>query len=242
MMQWFSALIISVFFVVYAVVHSLLASFAVKGWARRVFGPGVDRWYRLIYNLLAVVTVLPILHIVDRLPTEMLYVVPSPWRWLMTGGQVLALTGLVASLLQTGLLHFLGLAQLLAWRPVESSTLAVRGFYGWVRHPLYTFSMLYLWLTPAMTTNLLTVFILFTLYFYIGSIHEERRLLAEFGDAYQLYQRRVPRLIPINCGSKNWVRQIVKGIVLLAFYSGRFPAINYNGRVNSADSRGATPG
>jgi hypothetical protein len=39
-----------------------------------------------------------------------------------------------------------------------------------------------------MTTNLLTTFILFSLYSYIGSILEERRLLAEFGDAYQGYQ------------------------------------------------------
>jgi methanethiol S-methyltransferase len=58
--------------------------------------------------------------------------------------------------------------------------------------------MLFFWLTPSMTTNLLTTFILFSLYFYIGSIVGERRLLAEFGDAYQDYHRRVPRFIPIH--------------------------------------------
>jgi hypothetical protein len=47
-----------------------------------------------------------------------------------------------------------------------------------------------------MTANLLTTFILLSLYFYIGSICEERRLLVEFGQAYQVYQRQVPRLIP----------------------------------------------
>lgn len=30
----------------------------------------------------------------------------------------------------------------------------------------------------------------------MGSIHEERRLVAEFGAAYEAFQRHVPRLIP----------------------------------------------
>jgi protein-S-isoprenylcysteine O-methyltransferase Ste14 len=72
----------------------------------------------------------------------------------------------------------------------------VRGFYCYVRHPIYSFSLLLLWLTPAMTVNLLTVYVLTTLYFYVGSLHEERRLLAEFGEAYRDYQQQVPRLIP----------------------------------------------
>ncbi len=47
-----------------------------------------------------------------------------------------------------------------------------------------------------MTVNLLTAYILIILYFYVGSLHEERRLLAEFGDAYRDYYQQVPRLIP----------------------------------------------
>jgi protein-S-isoprenylcysteine O-methyltransferase Ste14 len=48
-----------------------------------------------------------------------------------------------------------------------------------------------------MSVNLLTTYVVFTLYFYFGSIHEEKRLLAEFGVAYRDYQQRVPRLIPL---------------------------------------------
>jgi protein-S-isoprenylcysteine O-methyltransferase Ste14 len=54
-----------------------------------------------------------------------------------------------------------------------------------------------------MTTNLLTTYLLFTLYFYFGSVFEERRLLAEFGEAYQDYQRRVPRFIPVRFPSPH---------------------------------------
>jgi len=191
-----SVLILTAFFVVWALVHSLLASLPCKNWARRVFGAGVDRWYRLAFNVFAVITILPIFPMLVFLPDRALYVVPVPWRWLMVGGQVVALAGLAGSFLQTGPLHFLGLSQLFARQPAPTGSLEVRGFYCYVRHPIYSFGILLLWLTLAMTVNLLTVYILTTLYFYVGSLHEERRLLAEFGDAYQDYQQQVPRLIP----------------------------------------------
>jgi protein-S-isoprenylcysteine O-methyltransferase Ste14 len=47
-----------------------------------------------------------------------------------------------------------------------------------------------------MTTTLLALYAAFSLYLYVGSLFEERRLLAEFGQAYEDYQRRVPRLMP----------------------------------------------
>jgi protein-S-isoprenylcysteine O-methyltransferase Ste14 len=198
-MHWsISVLILIVFFAGYAVLHSLLASLTVKNWARRVFGPTIERWYRLAYNTIGVITLVPLFPLLAWLPTETLYIIPSPWRWLMVAGQFLALLGLVITLLQTGLFHFLGLAQMIAERPGESGALQVNGFYGWVRHPLYFFSLLFLWLTPLMTINLLTTYFLFTLYFYWGSFFEERRLLAEFGSVYQDYQQRVPRLLPFR--------------------------------------------
>jgi protein-S-isoprenylcysteine O-methyltransferase Ste14 len=191
-----SVLVLTVFFVVWALVHSLLASLPFKNWTQRVFGDGADRWYRLAFNAFAAITILPLFPMLAFLPNRRLYVVPAPWRWLMVGGQVLALAGLVGSFLQAGVFHFLGLAQLFVQQPAQTGSLEVRGFYCYMRHPNYLFSILLLWLTPSMTVNLLTVYILITLYFYIGSFHEEKRLLAEFGDAYRDYQQQVPRLIP----------------------------------------------
>jgi protein-S-isoprenylcysteine O-methyltransferase Ste14 len=193
-----SILVLTLFFVIYGVIHSLLAGLPLKNWTRRAFGPTVDRWYRLFYNIVAVVTFLPLFPLLALLPDQTLYVVPAPWRWLMLAGQLLALAGLGLAFLQTEPLHFLGLAQL--WtKPAATRAngqLVVTGFYYWVRHPLYFFSMLFLWLTLAMTVNLLVTYLLISLYFYVGSIYEERRLLAEFGPAYRAYQRCVPRLIP----------------------------------------------
>lgn len=195
-MVWWSVLSLILFFTGYALAHSLLASLWLKNRARQLLGPGVEHWYRLAYNLFAIITLLPLFPMIALLPDKTLYIVPAPWRWVMAGGQLLAVVGLAGALLQTGLLRFVGLAQLFAERPTEGGVLCVHGFYGWVRHPLYFFSLLFLWLTPFMTVNLLTAYTLFTIYFYVGSIYEEKRLLSKFGPAYYQYTQQVPRLIP----------------------------------------------
>ncbi len=189
-------LILSLFFILYAVLHSLLASLPVKAWARRVFGPAADRWYRLVYNVVAVLTLAPLFPLLALWPDQILYSVPAPWRWLMVGGQILALMGFLVSFWQFDPFYFVGLAQLIVQQPLASGALKVEGLHRWMRHPLYSFSMLLLWLTPVMSVNVLTLYLLFTLYFYIGSIHEENRLVAEFGQAYRDYQRCAPRFIP----------------------------------------------
>jgi protein-S-isoprenylcysteine O-methyltransferase Ste14 len=185
------------FLIAYIALHSLLASLPCKNWVRRVWGPGTDRWYRLAFNIVAVVTLLPLLPLLALLPDQVLYTVPAPWAWLLLLGQVAGVAGMYAALRQTDMKHFLGLRQLHEPDPPQAeSPLTVRGFYAYVRHPVYTFGLLVLWLSPAMTANLLVVNLFWSLYMYIGSFHEERRLIHEFGKTYRAYQQQVPRLIP----------------------------------------------
>ncbi len=184
------------YLIAYATLHSLLAALPVKATAVRVFGTIAERGYRLAYNAVATVLLLPLGAMLVFLPDPTLYTVPHPWAWLLRGGQLLALLGLAVTLLQTDILHFVGLRQLLQDRPTAEGPLVIRGIYRYVRHPMYFFSLLLMWLTPVMTWGLLTVFVWFSLYFWLGSIHEEHRLLREFGDRYRSYQQTTPRLLP----------------------------------------------
>jgi protein-S-isoprenylcysteine O-methyltransferase Ste14 len=110
-------------------------------------------------------------------------------------GQAVCLGVLAVGLLQSDPWHFLGLRQLV--RPeVGVSRLIVTGLYRRVRHPLYTAGLAFIWLTPWMSTSLLALNLGLSGYIYIGSIFEERRLVAEFGEAYLAYARQTPRLIP----------------------------------------------
>jgi protein-S-isoprenylcysteine O-methyltransferase Ste14 len=179
----------------YAALHSLLASRWAKARARALLGSAADRLYRLIFNLLGIVTFLPVLAILALEPGRRLYAVPWPWSALFLAGQAAAAALIAVGIWQTDAWHFLGLRQLVQGDG-PASTLVTSGLYRYVRHPLYTAGAAFIWLTPVMTTTLLAVYAALTAYLYLGTFHEEARLRAEFGEAYAEYQKRVPRLIP----------------------------------------------
>ncbi|OGO68710.1 MAG: hypothetical protein A2Z37_17980 [Chloroflexi bacterium RBG_19FT_COMBO_62_14] len=182
---------------VYGGLHSLMASNWAKSHTRRLIGSASDRWYRLAFNFAAAVLFVPVLVVVALLPGTVIYTLGSPWLFVFAGVQVLSLIALGLGLLQTDALHFLGLRQLMQSKPDTPPRLVVSGLYRWVRHPLYTAGLAFIWFTPLMSTSLLALNLGLTAYILIGSQFEERRLLSEFGEAYADYQRRVPRIIPI---------------------------------------------
>jgi methanethiol S-methyltransferase len=178
----------------WGIFHSLLASMRVKNFLRGSFGDGFIRWYRLLYNLFAFLSFLPILYLMMILPDRMLYEVPAPFNLLMRSGQGISLIFLVVAVFQTDVLSFVGVRQIL--EEEKKGPLMTGGLYRYVRHPLYTFSLLFLWLSPSMSLNSLIVYLALTLYILIGIIFEERKLLREFGDEYARYRSVTPMLIP----------------------------------------------
>lgn len=195
-----SVVILIVSAALYAAVHSWLASQRMKDWTRQTFGPTTDKWYRLAYNLVGGVTFIPLLVMLVWLPDRVLYTLSPPWLWLALLGQLVAVAGIAYGLWLTGIWHFLGLCQLLDMPEDERwncrPPLVVFGAYRWVRHPLYFWGLVFIWLTPQMTVNRLALFVVLSIYLYLGTFFEERRLVREHGDGYREYQRQVPRLIP----------------------------------------------
>jgi protein-S-isoprenylcysteine O-methyltransferase Ste14 len=177
---------------IWGVVHSFLASHLAKDLFRLKVG-NMD-FYRLAYNIFAAVSFLPILYLMATLPNRLVYEIPSPWNLVMFGGQLLAAFLLLIAFLQTDSLSFVGLRQL--FEEEKSGSLVTRGLYRVVRHPLYTFSLLFIWLTPTASQNSLTVYVGSTLYVLIGVYFEERKLLRDFGRDYAEYKRKTPMLIP----------------------------------------------
>ncbi|MBK5107543.1 MAG: isoprenylcysteine carboxylmethyltransferase family protein [Anaerolineales bacterium] len=191
-----STLVLIFAIIVWGFVHSLLASLAAKARVRKWFGPGSDRWYRLAYNMFGILTFMPILGLLAMDPGQTLYVIPAPWSYLALAGQLLAVAALGIGLLQTGAWSFLGIEQLLVNSPEGEAQMVSGGLYRWVRHPLYSAGLVFIWLTPVMTVNLLVLNLGLTIYLVVGAIYEERKLVREFGAAYLEYQEKVPMLIP----------------------------------------------
>jgi len=199
--MWSSVLIISLASLAFGVVHTTLAAIRVKNWARRRWGvQRVDRWYRLFFSLVSVLTFLPPLLLAQVLPDRHLYTIPHPWVWLTRGIQLTAVIVFFVALFQTDVWRFIGLRQMLrGGEPIPADRherLVTSGPYRWVRHPLYTTTLVVFWLWPNMSVNQATLFAVSMAYFYLGSIPEEQKLIEEFGDAYRRYREAVPRLIP----------------------------------------------
>lgn len=180
----------------YGISHSWLASLQAKALARRGLGQASDRIYRLAYNLIAVICLLPVLILPAVLPDRTLYTIPLPWTLLSLAAQGLAALALLIGLLQTGVWSFIGIEQLVTAPERRPATLVVSGLYRWVRHPLYTAGLVFIWLTPVMTWNILVLNLGLSAYLIIGAYFEERKLLREFGEAYRSYQRRTPMFLP----------------------------------------------
>jgi protein-S-isoprenylcysteine O-methyltransferase Ste14 len=172
----------------WGMVHSILAS----NFAKDMIGNA--SFYRLGYNVFAITSFAPILYLMKTLPDQPVYQVPAPWSMVMLVGQILAALMLLAAFLQTDSLSFVGLRQL--FEKEKSGQLVTRGLYRIVRHPLYTFGLLFVWLTSTVTQNSLTVYLGATVYTLIGAYFEERKLLREFGDEYAEYKKNTSMLIP----------------------------------------------
>jgi len=195
-----SSTIILVFcLVAFAVIHSLTASLPFKRFIVGVLGSRVETLYMPVYSLIAVLTIAPLVYLLIKNPGPVLYIIPSPWRWLMVGGQLTA--AIVAPRAMRDAPHRFKLrSQLAAPKTPEAGPLNIQGIYRWVRDPFLLTGLVIIWLTPFMTVNLLVLYILSTIYLYLGSLHWESRLVAQFGDEYREYQKRVHRIIPHSGG------------------------------------------
>lgn len=195
MNPWISAIIVVAAFSGYSVLHSILASRWAKDWAKRQVGEkAASRGYRFMFNVVGVVTLLPVLVLVAWLPDQPLYEIPGWLKPLFLAGQGVGVLVLASALSMTDALDFAGLRQLgeLASEP----KLVTGGVYAWMRHPLYTGSLLVLWLLPAMSLNWFALTLAITIYFVIGAQFEERKLERYFGQAYRAYKLRTSMFIP----------------------------------------------
>src|SRR5512141_3333028 len=155
-------------------------------------------YYRLTFNVLASLLLLPIVWLTYRDTGPVLWRWQGIAAWLANGLALAAIFGFWLSLRSYDMREFLGLRQLqLHVRKVEDQEhFHLSRFHRFVRHPWYFFGLVLIWTRDmGVSTLLSSVFI--TLYFVVGSLLEERKLLVYHGETYRRYMARVPGLIPL---------------------------------------------
>lgn len=188
------ALVISWLF--FYLLHSITASHMAKNWFLRHF-PTLFPHYRLIYNLISVVTVLPALYWLYFFPGPSLWEWTGPVQLIANGIAVAAIVGFFVSTRYYDGAAFLGLKPDHSHRVGNAiDTFTLSPFHRYVRHPWYFFGLLLIW-TRDMSLSWFITCAFGTLYLYIGSKWEEKKLTIELGERYRVYCERVPALIPL---------------------------------------------
>jgi protein-S-isoprenylcysteine O-methyltransferase Ste14 len=181
----------------YFLIHSLLASLVVKRWVAQRH-PDWMPAYRLFFNAVAMLLVLPPLVLTLLWRGEPLWQWSGAWYWLSLAVTAFAVFGFVGSLRVYDGQEFLGTRQLREGiRKVEDQErMHISTLHRYVRHPWYSLGLLLVWtrdMDPAFLVSALAI----TGYFVFGSLLEERKLMTYHGAAYREYRRRVPGLIPL---------------------------------------------
>jgi protein-S-isoprenylcysteine O-methyltransferase Ste14 len=194
---WRDIVLLLLCWIGYSVLHSALASLGVK---RRVAAdwPHLMPYYRLMFNILALLLLLPILWLTYHDPEPMLWRWQGIAAWLANGLALAAIFGFWLSLKSYDMQEFLGLRQLQSHvRKVEDQEhFHLSPFHRFVRHPWYFFGLILIWTRDMSVTTLLSSMFI-TLYFLVGSRLEEKKLLVYHGNTYRRYMARVPGLIPL---------------------------------------------
>lgn len=190
-------LLLAALWAVYGGAHSLLASDSAKRRFEARF-PNCYRGYRLGYNLLAAVLLVPPLWLMASYPGHRLWQWPPPVNWLIDGVTLLAFAGFVWSARYYDTGEFLGTRQLQKRHtPLHDQVpLCLSPLHRWVRHPWYFLGLVILW-TREMDAALLTSAIMLTLYLVIGARLEDNKLVALYGEPYRHYRKKVPGLVPL---------------------------------------------
>ncbi len=202
---------LAVIWIIFSVLHSLLASLSLKKKAALLLGASF-KYYRLFYTLFAFAILGAVAYYQIRLASPFLY---NPTTATSVIGGAVALTGgiIMGICIKKYFISLSGLKSLFQELPFNQ--LMIQGIHRYVRHPLYLGTFIFIWgfFIAWPQLSLLIANFIITTYTLIGIELEEQKLKAEFGKAYQDYQQQVPKLLPFrNLSSFRTVQRRKEGI------------------------------
>jgi protein-S-isoprenylcysteine O-methyltransferase Ste14 len=174
-----------------------------SGMVRRPFQRWLGRFIPeelngIVYGIASGVVLLPVMFLWQG-STQTVWTAEGTLRWilrLVTFLDILGFIWTVRSLVAFDPLGTIKVLNLVRGFSPSETPLVVKGPYRWVRHPLYALSVVLFWSCTDPTADRLLFNVLFTAWIVVGAYFEERDLVAEFGESYREYQRRVPMLVP----------------------------------------------
>jgi protein-S-isoprenylcysteine O-methyltransferase Ste14 len=183
-----------------------MISISVTGYFKKLLGSKY-RFYRLFFNLIAILTLIPVALYASSIRTQAIF----NWDGYMRIGQVLLLV-IALFLFFLGGRHY-DIRQVLGIKQIKERTsnkaitdtgeLDTSGILGITRHPWYLATIVLIW-ARKLDVSAMLVNVILTSYLIVGTYLEEKKLVREFGDKYRNYQKKVSMLIPFK-----WLKSTV---------------------------------
>jgi protein-S-isoprenylcysteine O-methyltransferase Ste14 len=195
-------LLLALAWTAYGAIHSAMISETATGFLKRRLGDAY-RFYRLFFDVVATALLVPVVAFSLSLRGNPVVRWDGPWLAVRYALVVVGVLLFVAGGRHYDLKQVLGISQL---RGTPTGSLATgggidsRGVLGVIRHPWYSGLILLFWARDMDVAGLVVNGVL-TVYVFVGTLLEERKLVHEFGDVYRSYQRQVSMFVPIK-----WLR------------------------------------
>jgi protein-S-isoprenylcysteine O-methyltransferase Ste14 len=175
-----------------------MISISVTGYFKKLLGSKY-RFYRLFFNLIAILTLIPVALYASSIRTQAIF----NWDGYMRIGQVLLLV-IALFLFFLGGRHY-DIRQVLGIKQIKERTsnkaitdtgeLDTSGILGITRHPWYLATIVLIW-ARKLDVSAMLVNVILTSYLIVGTYLEEKKLVREFGEKYLDYQNGVSMLVP----------------------------------------------
>jgi protein-S-isoprenylcysteine O-methyltransferase Ste14 len=212
-----SVIIEAAIFLAFALIHSLMVMERTKRFFISLLGADAVRvYYRLFFTIVSAAATAALVYLIARLPDTTLLVLPPAVKAIFYVFQAAGILFLALPLKYLDGLEFTGVRQV--WRRLRGvevkgdveglsgAGFITSGVYGAVRHPLYLGGILVLTFGTRITLNSLIFAALADLYFIVGALIEEHRMVARHGQAYACYKREVPMFVPSVKGMMRMFR------------------------------------
>ena len=195
-----------VLWILFCILHSLLAATWWKLRLSKLLGRSF-RFYRFYYSIFATFYLVFLLYFLVTMQSPQIFKLSL---FVKLAASISGISGVLIMLLCVKK-YFSVVTGIKAFSAEKDSTavLQMDGLHSYTRHPLYFGTLLFIWnlfaLFPSLS-NLISCGMI-SIYTLAGIHIEERKLIAEFGEAYKNYCRNVPMLIPGFFLRRSKVRQ-----------------------------------
>ncbi len=185
--MWLDHLILFLGWLLFYGIHSALATEKAKN--ALPIGP---RAYRILYNLISFIFFLGLM-LLGAVIYNVLLFAPSPFSTYT--GLMLAAAGLF--IIKRAFRNY-SLGTFLGFKKNLNEELKTEGIQAYVRHPLYTGTLLlvigYVLFNPQLSS--LVILLALCIYLPFGIRWEEQKLIKMYGEVYLEYKKNVPALFP----------------------------------------------